>query len=49
MCAFSSTPPLWLLVYVNDILICGNCALLRAGFVEALSQRFPVEDKGELE
>ena len=39
---------LWLLVYVDDILICDNCAKLRARFVDALSQRFPVEDKGEL-
>ena len=45
----SGSSILWLLVYVNDILTCGNCALLRARFIEALSQRFPVEDKGELE
>ena len=44
----SDSSILWLLVYVDDILTCDNCTNLPARFVDALSHRFPVEDKGEL-
>ena len=40
---------LWVLVYVDDILIADNCPTLRARFVADISKRFPTEDKGELE
>ena len=40
---------LWVLVYVDDILIADNCSKLRARFVADISKRFPTEDKGELE
>ena len=40
---------LWVLVYVDDILIADNCSTLRARFVADISKRFPTEDKGELE
>ena len=40
---------LWVLVYVDDILIADNCPKLRARFVADISKRFPTEDKGELE
>ena len=40
---------LWVLVYVDDILIADNCSKLRARFVADISKRFPTEDKGKLE
>ena len=39
---------LWICVYVDDALIICNHPPLRARFVKDLSQRFPIEDKGEL-
>jgi hypothetical protein len=39
---------LWVLIYVDDALIVDNDTSLRTRFVEALGNRFPVEDKGEL-
>ena len=40
---------LWCLVYVDDALICDNNTALRDRFVRDLGQRFPTEDKGELQ
>jgi len=39
---------LWVLVYVDDALIVDNSPALRQRFVADLSNRFPIEDKGEL-
>lgn len=39
---------IWLLVWVDDVLICSSGNAIRDRFVDALSKRFPVEDKGEL-
>ena len=40
---------LWLLVWVDDTIIVDNDTTLRSRFVEAISERFPTEDKGVLE
>ena len=40
---------LWLLVWVDDIILVDNDKALRTRFVAALSDRFPTEDKGELQ
>jgi hypothetical protein len=40
---------LWVLIYVDDALICDNDVTTRTRFVNDLSKRFPTEDKGELE
>ena len=40
---------LWILVYVDDGVICDDHPPLRARFVADLSKRFPTEDKGPLE
>jgi len=40
---------LWVLVYVDDALICDNCPALRSRFVAAVSKRFPTQDRGPLE
>jgi hypothetical protein len=40
---------LWLLVWVDDTVIVDNDPSLRTQFMEALSARFPVEDKHDLE
>jgi hypothetical protein len=39
---------LWVLIYVDDALLCHSADDLRADFVGALSRRFPTEDKGSL-
>jgi len=39
---------LWVLVYVDDALIVDNSPTLRQRFVDDLSKRFPIEDKGDL-
>ena len=39
---------LWLLVWVDDIIIVDNDAQLRARFVNWLQTQFPVDDRGEL-
>ena len=36
---------LWVLIYVDDAVICDNCPTLRDRFVSDLSKRFPTEDK----
>ena len=40
---------LWLIVWVDDTIIVDNDTTLRSRFVEAISERFPTEDKGVLE
>ena len=44
----SGASRLWVLCYVDDILIADNDDGLRTRFVDALSARFPTEDKGPL-
>ena len=39
---------LWVLIYVDDVIIADNDTQLRNRFVQDLSARFPVEDKGPL-
>lgn len=39
---------LWVVVWVDDCVICDNNPKLRSEFVAYLSQTFPVEDKGDL-
>lgn len=39
---------LWVVVWVDDCVICDNDAKLRSNFVSYLSEVFPVDDKGEL-
>lgn len=39
---------LWVVVWVDDCVICDNDHRLRSRFVAYLSETFPVEDKGEL-
>ena len=39
---------LWCCVYVDDALLADNSPELRKRFVDALGERFPIEDKGEL-
>ena len=38
---------LWVLVYVDDILIADNCPTLRARFVADISKRFPTVYRGQ--
>ena len=45
----TGTTILWVLVYVDDALICDNCSALRSRFVAAVSKRFPTQDRGSLE
>ena len=40
---------LWVCVYVDDICLADNDDALRERFMSALSERFPTEDKGELQ
>ena len=40
---------MWVCIYVDDALIVDNHPTTRARFVDALSKRFPTEDKGELQ
>ena len=52
-CLYTYTRPsdgaiLWVLIYVDDALLCDSSSGLRESFVADLSQRFPTEDKGEL-
>ena len=39
----------WLLLYVDDGLVADNDPELRLDFINALSKRFPTDDRGELE
>ena len=43
------TSLLWVAIYVDDILVLSNDKALRLRFMDALTKRFPTEDKGELQ
>lgn len=45
---FSGDSVLWVVVWVDDCVICDNDPKLRTNFVSYLSEVFPVDDKGEL-
>lgn len=44
----NGTNPIYVLVYVDDIIVTGSCSTLISEFISALSNRFSLKDLGQL-